>query len=191
MSDSRPVRHSQTPLCRATPELAQRDADRLRRMRERHWTMLAVSVLIVVLAFVMETRTDGRVSFAGMSRFPLPELCSSRILFGATCPGCGLTRSIIALAVGDLATSLRYHRVGWLIALALVLQIPYRLYALRELRIEIRQRSWPKWFGILLIAALLINWFADVAGGGSGASGSGVPKRSLGTSVAVSQCRVP
>ena len=124
--------------------------------------MLGLSLVVVSLAFVMQTGVDGRVHFVGLSRFPLPELCGSRLLYGVTCPGCGLTRSVIALADGDLAASLRYHRIGWLMALAILLQVPYRVYALRELKTGIVERAWPKWFGILLIAALLINWLAGI-----------------------------
>jgi hypothetical protein len=92
----------------------------------------------------------------------LPPMCGSRALFGVECPGCGLTRSFVALASGDLAESIRLHRVGWLLAAAVVLQIPYRIYALRELRTKAPQRTWPTWFGNGLIAILILNWLIKI-----------------------------
>ncbi len=45
---------------------------------------------------------------------PLPNvpLCIFRLWTGRPCPGCGMTRSIVALVRGDLFTSLRFHPLG-------------------------------------------------------------------------------
>lgn len=37
------------------------------------------------------------------------EYCMMRILVGIPCPGCGMTRALIALMHGDVAQSLQYH----------------------------------------------------------------------------------
>jgi hypothetical protein len=60
--------------------------------------------------------------------------------------------------------SWQFHRVGWLLALAVVAQIPYRVYALWELRHGFVERAWPIWFGNFLIAALVVNWLAKISG---------------------------
>lgn len=47
--------------------------------------------------------------------FPLtegPTLCTFRRLTGWDCPGCGLTRSVVAFVHGDLSASLRAHPLG-------------------------------------------------------------------------------
>jgi hypothetical protein len=134
-----------------------------RRLRERHRTMLWVSVAVLVLACLLRTQGEERVSLIGLARYPLPEMCGSRTWFGWECPGCGLTRSFIALGRGDLSGSLARHRIGWLMALAVCLQIPYRLYALRELNTGAKRRNWPRWCSHLLIAALMLNWLWNVA----------------------------
>ena len=41
-----------------------------------------------------------------------PVLCPFRFLTGLPCPGCGMTRSVVALLHGDLAASLFYHPLG-------------------------------------------------------------------------------
>ena len=85
----------------------------------------------MVLSFALQVRPDERVHVGGLSGLPLPPSCASYELFRVRCPGCGLT-SFIRLAHGDLAASWRYHRIGWVLALAVVVQIPYRLLALRH-----------------------------------------------------------
>jgi len=41
----------------------------------------------------------------------LPTLCLFRNLTGWECPGCGMTRAILSLLRGDLATALHYNRM--------------------------------------------------------------------------------
>jgi len=41
-----------------------------------------------------------------------PTLCTFRNLTGYDCPGCGLTRSVVAFLHGDLGGSLRAHPLG-------------------------------------------------------------------------------
>ena len=134
---------------------------RYRQLRERHWTMLGLAVCIIAASFALrlrDTQTVG-VKWLGVD---LPPMCGSRVLFGIECPGCGLTRSFVALAAGDLQQSLEFHRVGWLLAAAVVGQIPYRIYALRELRFRTVQRAWPIWFGYLLVGTLIVNWLVNM-----------------------------
>jgi hypothetical protein len=132
--------------------------------RFRHWTMLGLSTAIIVIAFLLQTEKSGQVAPAWWPGLKLPVMCGSRSIFGVECPGCGLTRSFVALAGGDVAASLRYHRVGWVLFLAVLLQFPYRIIALRELRIGPVERSWPVWFGWALIGLLVFNWLAKNAG---------------------------
>jgi hypothetical protein len=145
-----------------------RDQDRqlhlVRQLRDRHWTMLCLALFIIVASCVLRLRGAQAVRLP-WTDVGLPMMCGSRVLFGIECPGCGLTRSFIALAAGDIWESLRFHRVGWLLALAVVAQIPYRLIALRELRTRIVQRAWPVWFGYFLIAVLVMNWLFKMAAG--------------------------
>ena len=126
----------------------------------RHVEMLVVAGAVVVLAFFLEVHSDQRVAFSLFPAWPLPETCPSRSLFHIDCPGCGLTRSFIYLAHGDWAASLAIHRVGWLMALAVVWQFPYRIVALRSQTGAPLGNSVPKLFGWLLIVALIANWFA-------------------------------
>jgi len=134
-----------------------------RSLRERHWTMLLVSVLVLVLSFTFAISDSGRTATILVWGQKMPSLCASRSWFGMECPGCGLTRSFVSLAAGDLVSSIRYHRLGWLLFLSVAFQIPYRIFSLRELQFSVIQRKWPEWFGTALIAALIGNWLLKIA----------------------------
>jgi len=131
---------------------------RISRLRERHWSVLAISLAVIGLAYCLEVTESQRVAVSGWAGFPVPELCSSRMLFGVSCPGCGLTRSFVHLAHARVAESLAAHRVGWILALVIVLQIPYRIHALRQSPIGGLHSHWPRWVSAALIVMLIGNW---------------------------------
>lgn len=128
------------------------------KARRDHWWMLAIASGVVVLSFLLQVRSDQRVEFRFLPDYPLPHVCGSRGLFGVDCPGCGLTRSFIHLAQGDWTASLAVHRLGWLLAFALLVQFPYRLLALRFGKRWPRDRLLLKLFGYSLIVALAADW---------------------------------
>ena len=132
--------------------------------------MLIVSVAILTASLLLQLRTTGEVALTWLPETSLPPLCVSRTMLGVECPGCGLTRSFVALSSGDFVESFRLHRVGWLIYVSVVLQIPYRTYKLHKLRQTeaawqaIDQETWLVWFGRFLIAALIVNWLLRMGG---------------------------
>jgi len=132
------------------------------KLRDRHWTMLILSTLVLAVSLAVSVRGSGEAGAVTWLGIELPVLCGSRAWFGIECPGCGLTRSFVALAAGDFTEAYRFHRVGWLLWLAVVMQIPFRVYSLWEMRTSTLERQWPDWFGYFLIAALLGNWVLKV-----------------------------
>lgn len=134
---------------------------RILMLRERHWSVLLVSIVVICLAIGLETSDHGRVAVKGWSGLRVPELCSSRAWLGVTCPGCGLTRSFIHLAHGRLADSIAANRVGWILALTVVLQLPYRIYLLRQSPVGGLNSRWPRWYGSALIVILIGNWLSQ------------------------------
>jgi hypothetical protein len=96
-----------------------------------------------------------------VGRIILPNVCIFLRTTGLPCPGCGLTRSIVAAAHGNMALSFSYHRLGLLILLYVILQFMFNLLYLVI----------PKWRtplfrsvrvlhkSIILLAVLfLLNW---------------------------------
>ena len=145
----------------ADNHVAESDMDLARRLR-RHREMLVACMAVTILSFLLEVHSDQRVAFRFLPGWPLPETCPSRTIFHVNCPGCGLTRSFVHLAHGDWRASWNIHHVGMLLALAVVLQIPYRLIALRSRTGAPLGTSFPTFFGSLLIVLLLVNWLMNL-----------------------------
>ncbi len=102
--------------------------------------------------------TTDHLEFGGIS---LPQTCIFRNLTGLPCPGCGLSRSVVAAAHGDISMSLIHHRLGLLTLFYVVLQFMYCLGLIMV----------PKWWnrafpsgkflnrGIVVLGALfMLNW---------------------------------
>jgi hypothetical protein len=131
----------------------------------RHRTMLIVACGVVVLSLLLHVRSDQRVEFTWLPNIPLPESCWTYSLFGTKCPGCGLTRSIVYLAHGDWQASLAIHRLGILMAVAILAQFPYCIAGLfwkKDYPLGHRFASIVAW---TLIVLLIGNWLFEVLTG--------------------------
>lgn len=97
---------------------------------------------------------------SGQTYWPFPHTCMSRRLFDMDCPGCGLTRSTIKTLQGQWMAGFKRHHWGWLAALVLVLQIPYRILSLSGSSL-VRQPWQEQWlakgvtWGIPLLALFI------------------------------------
>jgi hypothetical protein len=129
-----------------------------------HLALLGVSAGVIGLCMLLTPVDDRRIAVTGLSRFPLPELCQSRVWLGIDCPGCGLTRSLIHFFHGRWDASLQMHRFGWLLALLTLLQIPYRLAALMTSNAWPLGSTFPRAVGYGLAALLSVNWILKLAG---------------------------
>lgn len=133
----------------------------------RHRILLILSLFIIVSAFLLEVRDDG-VYFGTGAGNALPHLCAIRGWLGIDCPACGLTRSLIHFAQHDWRASFADHRLGWLIALAVIVQIPYRCHALKTGENEPLGHKVPLIYWNGLIVLLMANWVAGFAINSSG-----------------------
>jgi hypothetical protein len=119
--------------------------------------MLIIALLVVLASFTLRMRSDERVGLAWVPGILLPPLCLSREWLGMSCPGCGLTRSFVCLAQGDWSAAWDKHRLGWLLAILVLLQIPYRIHGLRNPGKALP--TWArKWISQVLIGLLVGNW---------------------------------
>lgn len=127
-----------------------------------HRVILISCVLILAAAFVFDVDNGGLMLFG----YHPPSTCALRNIFGVKCPFCGMTRSVCATAHGQLRSAFRLHPLGPPLFLFVLLQIPYRIYA-----IAIRPRRTnalpAKAGGILfaaLLAAIIVNWLVYLGG---------------------------
>ncbi len=107
--------------------------------------LLGVSYLLIHLIFHVDL----------YKLTPLAHMkCGFRKLTGLYCPGCGGTRAVVALAKGQLLTSLYYH------PLPLYFAALYINFAVRYLfRKHLKPAKFRMIYVILLVVFLLGNWF--------------------------------
>jgi hypothetical protein len=84
---------------------------------------------LILLSFWLSPHGNGlSLSIPGAGiELSLPPTCSSKILFGISCPACGLTRSFTALAHGNFVAAVGFNLMGPVIFALCLSQVPYRL----------------------------------------------------------------
>ena len=97
---------------------------------------------------------DQRSVILPWLKLPLPETCTARMQFGIDCPGCGLTRSFIHLAHGNLADAWQLQPLSFAIFAYAVFQIPLAILHLRHVQPDWLATS-TRWNSIILIALVL------------------------------------
>jgi len=124
--------------------------------------VLAIALAVVLVSMLISITPAGRVAVDAGGRLPMPRVCMFRASTGIDCPSCGLTRSFVCLGHFDLTAAWHYHRLGPVLYLVVLLQLP-----LRTLRIAwpaFRQRTDPfdarahLWVLLTLVGLLLVNW---------------------------------
>lgn len=125
-----------------------------------HWCILIVAAGVLLTACILQVLPEQRVALSLLPDWPFPEVCQSKRILGWDCPGCGLTRSFVHLAHGDIPASLTVHPLGWLIALFVAAQIPYRLWALRTPGSAPLGERIPWVIAGTLVVLLIATWLA-------------------------------
>ena len=127
--------------------------------REFHLVVLIVCTCVLGLAAILEVR-EGRQVLIPVWNVPLPEVCSFKRMTGLGCPGCGLTRSFISLAHGQLARAWYYNPAGLLWFGLCAAQIPFRLWQLVRWYRQWPPVHWPlvttTW--IVALLSLAVTW---------------------------------
>lgn len=134
-----------------------------RQERAAIWACLlwiAVVLGLFVAARLLQPGPQQRLLIGGAE---LPQLCRFRAVWGADCPGCGLTRSIVLAVRLRLAEAWTMQPVGVLFASYLAATIPQRMWRLTRLLTARPTRSTLRW-ELLLLATLVgiasIRWLA-------------------------------
>ncbi|UUO06548.1 DUF2752 domain-containing protein [Blastopirellula sp. J2-11] len=125
-----------------------------------HGVMLGMALLVLIAALALSFQSGEKV-YLPLLGAALPPSCAMKLYYGIDCPGCGLTRSFILLAHGDLPGSLAYNPSGVLLFGVVLFQIPYRLAQLW--RIRQGRQSWNLGIAAAAIfsaifAVMLVQW---------------------------------
>ena len=78
------------------------------------WLILAGSLAVLALAVVLRVEDDREVVLPVLN-LPVPSMCTFQQLFHIDCPGCGMTRSFISLAKGDLSRAWHHNPTAFLL----------------------------------------------------------------------------
>ena len=94
----------------------------------RGFDLLVLSIALVVVAVSALLVPDAH----GVSLFGwrLPETCLFVRTFDIQCLGCGLTRSFASMADGAVAAAWNFHKVGPVLFVVVIGQIPWRVWRL-------------------------------------------------------------
>lgn len=125
--------------------------------RRSHKYSLAISAFVILLSVLLPLPTGGKLVVFGIES---PPLCVFQAKFGIDCPGCGLTRSFVSMGHVEFAKAWAFNRVGPLFFLVFFFQIPYRLLALRDPKLQLTDRRWDLTLPIIA-ALMLINWVVN------------------------------
>jgi hypothetical protein len=106
------------------------------RLGSQRWFSDAVVLVIAVGILVGSALLSPSPDVVGLLGFDVPVVCGMRRLTGIPCPGCGLTRSFAFLAHGHLAESFHMNWLGPPLFLAVLAQVPWRLYRIARARTE-------------------------------------------------------
>ena len=98
----------------------------LDRSQLPHLVVLLICMSILAAALLLTPAGPDGHQLRLLS-IELPPTCSFHNLTGLPCPGCGLSRSVVAAVRGDLAGSWGFHRLGALTVIYLLLQATFRI----------------------------------------------------------------
>jgi len=92
----------------------------------------------------------------------VPHVCLFQSLLGIPCPGCGITRSALALLAGHVGRAWTLNPVGPVLCATLALQVPLRVLALRDARWSSRILGNSRTMTIFVVILLSVNWLRQI-----------------------------
>lgn len=123
------------------------------------WLQLFFAASIIFLSFIL-TPSNSEDDRAEIFGYKTPILCLHRLMFNQPCAGCGMTRSFVNIAHGNIKKAYSYHKIGIPLFLVILLQIPIRIYLL-----IIGSKGYTNFIqklisipAIACVIALIMNW---------------------------------
>lgn len=130
-----------------------------------HALFLMLAIVVMVASFVLRSDGLSGVYFPG-GELSFPRTCTSRIIFGIDCPGCGMTRAFIAICDGRFADAWQLNRASFVMFAFVLVQIPWHSVQLARLRLGRPTLYWPGVYAVpvTVVLLMLINWLFKISG---------------------------
>ena len=131
--------------------LARLDCDAERRIHLN--VFFSAIILFTISLFVVQLQS---------SLDSVPHVCLVQAIGGFPCPGCGMTRSVFAVLIGDLGHAWQMNPAGPLLCFAVISQMPLRLLALTGLMNSKSAILASRGMTAVILAVLFLNWLRHV-----------------------------
>jgi hypothetical protein len=137
--------------------------------RQSHITWLTVFLLLLLVPSLIAF-DPAQGSSLRLFGWSLPSACPSRQYLDFECPGCGLTRSFVAVTHGEWGFSFACHRLGILLYIFFALRVPVHAWLLARPHEAGRPALVKAYNGSAwcMIVLLLVNWGLGLYTGSNG-----------------------
>jgi len=130
---------------------------------QRRWHLIAalLSDSRLSRAMLIGTGIYGILVWFDLPAFP----CAWKNVTGLPCPGCGMTRSTLALMNGHFLESLRYNALTWImlllwliVAIGITIPARYRKIWIERIGVWENRTRWGLWFTGIAVIYTLTRW---------------------------------
>ena len=129
-----------------------------------HLIFFGMALFVMVMSFAMSVNGTRFVYMPG-ALLPMPESCTTKVLLGIECPGCGMTRAFISISHGQFLRAWSFNPASFIAYPFVAIQLPWQLLQMR--RLWRGQRSidgfWIYILPLAMACAMLIQWLIRLA----------------------------
>jgi Protein of unknown function (DUF2752) len=105
-----------------------------------------------LITLILTSGWGSRIAF-------IPHFCLFQRLLGVPCPGCGITRSLLAAARCDFSAAWKFNPAGIVIWLFLLFEIAARACIVRKRQLALDFQRVFSGFENVVIVSLFLVWF--------------------------------
>jgi hypothetical protein len=119
-----------------------------------HANVLLTNILIIVLLVFWHNYNAYLSS--------IPHFCIFQKILNIPCPGCGIIRSLFAIAGGSILSGWKYNPAGLFLFFYFLAQIPLRILALKSHTSKVKITEISQFGSKILISALFLVWIVKL-----------------------------
>jgi hypothetical protein len=122
----------------------------LDEINQIHANVLLSNILVIVLLVFWHNECVYVSS--------IPHFCIFQKILSIPCPGCGIIRSLFAIAGGNILSAWKYNPAGLFLFFYFLVQIPLRIMALKSHTPKVNITEMSQLGSKILISALFLVW---------------------------------